>query len=66
MVRSGSKRSLRLASICSDEVINGGCGFWVRGVDAIEVIETFAPISFSAIESTDDWVSTSTGFLESS
>ena len=35
-MRSGSKRSLRLASICSDEVMKGGWGRWVRGVEVID------------------------------
>ena len=39
-MRSGSKRSLRLASICSDDVMNGGWGRWVRGVEATDVTVT--------------------------
>ena len=65
MVRSGSKRSLRLASICSDEVMKGGWGRWVRGVEAIEATVTFACVSCSAMEFADSSLKTSTGALAS-
>ncbi len=43
MVRSGSKRNFRLASICKEEVINGGCGRCVRGVEVTEVTARRSP-----------------------
>src|SRR5580700_11989318 len=54
MVRSGSKRSLRLASICSDDVMKGGWGRWVRGVDATDVTATAAPGNTAAIDVAED------------
>jgi hypothetical protein len=66
MVRSGSKRSLRLASICSDDVMKGAGGRWVRGVDATDVTAPSAPGSASAIDVADALAQTWTFALASS
>lgn len=65
MVRSEEKRSLRPASCCSVEVMNGGYGRRVYGFCSTEDTDSCAPLSPSTRAPVLAWSSTTTsaGFL---